>query len=135
MFLESLLKHKGILRLMLAIALICGISPAHAVAMPVGSQLVVQTSANSIYLEKVQKFFSRDIVQNRLSKLGLTKEDAQEYVAKLSDAQLETLAKKVDTIEAAGDSGVVILLVVLLIAVCWLYFSDYRLKLEPRGKK
>jgi hypothetical protein len=133
MFLESLLKQKGILKLMLAIALICGFSPANAIAMPIDSQLVVQSTLNqSVYLEKVENFLNKDIVQQRLAKLGLSKQDAQKYVNQLNDAQLEKLAKKVDSVEAAGDSGIVILMLLMLIVMCVLYFSDYGLKLEPR---
>ncbi|MBU1086461.1 MAG: PA2779 family protein [Candidatus Omnitrophica bacterium] len=135
MFLESLLNQKGILKLMLAIALICGVSPANSVAMPIDSQVIVQSSAGqSLYLEKVQSFLNKDIVQKRLSKIGLNKEDAQLYVSQLDAVQLERLANKVDTIESAGNTGVVILLVLLLIAMCVLYFADYGLKLEPRRK-
>ncbi|MFH1062464.1 MAG: PA2779 family protein [Candidatus Omnitrophota bacterium] len=129
------IETKGILTLMLGIALIGGFSPANAIAMPIDSQLVVQSTANqSIYLEKVQNFLNKEIVQQRLAKLGLSKEDAQQYVNQLDEVQLQKLAKKVDTLEAAGDSGVVILLVLLLIAVFILYFADYGLKLEPRRK-
>lgn len=135
MFLESLLKQKGILKLMLGIALVCGFSPANAIAMPIDSQLVVQSTAGqSIYLEKVQNFLNKEIVQQRLAKLGLSKADAQHYVNQLDEVQLQKLAKKADAVEAAGDAGIVILLVLLLIAVSVLYFADYGLKLEPRGK-
>lgn len=135
MFLEGLLKQKGILKLMLAIALICGISPVNSIAMPIDSQIIVHSNtAQSIYLEKVQDFLNKDIVQNRLSKLGLNPEDAQLYVSQLDQAQLEKLANKVDSVEAAGNTGIVVLLIVLLIAMCVLYFADYGLKLEPRNK-
>jgi hypothetical protein len=136
MFFERLLNQKGILTLMLAIALVCGISPAHAIAMPVDSQLVVgAANAQSLNLEKVQNFLNKDIVQKRLSKLGLSREEANNYVSRLNEVQLQKLAKKVDTIESAGGDGLVIFLVILLIAVCILYFADYGLKLEPRRKR
>ncbi|MBU1045045.1 MAG: PA2779 family protein [Candidatus Omnitrophica bacterium] len=130
---QSLLKIKGVLRLMLVLAMLCGISPANSIAMPIDSQLVIQSSAGqNIYLEKVENFLNQDIVQKRLSKIGMSKEDAQIYVSQLDSVQLERLAKKVDTIESAGNTGVVILLVLVLIAMCVLYFADYSLKLEPR---
>ncbi len=135
MFFERLLKQKGIFRLMLAIAMICGISPANSMAMPIGSQVIVQSTVNqSIYLEKVQNFLNKDIVQKRLSKLGLSSDDAQLYVSQLDQVQLEKLAKKVDIVESAGNTGIVVLLVLLLIAMCVLYFADYGFKLEPRSK-
>lgn len=136
MFLEGLLKQKGIFRLMLGIALICGMSPANAIAMPIDSQLIIQSQSNqSINLEKVQNFFNKDIVQKRLSKLGLSQEDTQQYISQLDEVQLQKLAKKADTVEAAGGSGLIILLVIILIGVCVLYFADYGFKLEPRRKK
>jgi len=133
MFLEGLLRRKGILSLMLAMAILFGMAPQTAMAMPVDSQLIVhQSAARGMYIEKVQSFLNKEIVQNRLSKLGMNEQAVSEYIGQLDDARLEQLAKRVDTINAAGDTGVVILLVVLLVMVCVMYFADYRIKLVPR---
>ncbi len=135
MFLEELLKRKGILVLMLAIAMICGISPANAIAMPVDSQIAVSSSQKAMHIEKIQSFLNQSLVQNRLAKLGLSKESAMQYVSKMDEARLAKLAGRIDSIDKASGDGTVILLVILLIVLCVLYFTDYRVKLEPRRKK
>ncbi len=135
MFLEGLLRRKGILMLMLAIAMLCGISPANAIAMPVDSQIAVSSSQQVMHIEKIQSFLNKSMVQNRLAKLGLSKESAMQYVSKMDEAQLAKLSGRIDSIDKASGDATVILLVILLIALCALYFTDYKLKLEPRRNK
>ena len=136
MFLERLLRRKGILILMLAVAVLCGISPANAIAMPIDSQIAVSSSQYVMHIEKIQSFLNKSLVQSRLSKLGLSKESAMQYVSKMDEAQLAKLSGKIDSIDKASGDGVVILLMILLIALFVLYLTDYKVKLEPRrGKK
>ena len=59
MFLEGLLRRKGILMLMLAIAMLCGISPANAIAMPIDSQVAVSSSQQAMHIEKIQNFLNK----------------------------------------------------------------------------
>ena len=133
MFFERLLKRKGILILMLSLAILCGIAPGNTLAMPIDSQMALQAPAAGIQLEKIQSFLNKGIVQKRLAKLGLSKESAMRYVSKLDETQLAKLAEQVDNIEAGADTGF-ILLIIVLIALCVLYFADYKVKLEPRHK-
>ena len=135
MFLEGLLKRKGILMLMLTIAMLCGISPSNAIAMPVDSQVVVSSSQHAMHIEKIQSFLNQSMVQNRLAKLGLSKESAMRYVSKMDEAQLAKLSGRIDSIDKASGDATVVLLVILLIVLCVLYFTDYSIKLEPRRKK
>lgn len=135
MFLEGLLKRKGILTVMLAIAILCGISPANSIAMPVESQVSLNASQQSLHLEKIQDFLNKAAVSKRLAKLGLNKEQTMQYVQSLDDAQLAKLSKRIDTIDKASGNGAVILLAILLIAIFALYITDYKVKLEPRRKK
>jgi len=137
MFLEGLLRRKGILTLMVGIALLCGIAPANGLAMPIDSQPLIQSApAQSAYLEKVQTFLDKEIVQTRLSKLGLSTEAAKRYISRLDQTQLKRLSQRIDSVEAGGDgaTAIIALLVILLIVMSVLYFADYRVKLEPRNE-
>ncbi len=135
MSLERLLKQKGILGLMLAIAIICGMAPQNVGAMPVGSQPVVyQSAAQSIYLEKIQGFLNQEVVKQRLSKLGMSEEAVTAYITKLDEPKLAQLASKIDTLESAGSDALGIVLILALLFFTVLYFTEYRLKLEPRHK-
>ncbi len=135
MFLEGLLKRKGIFMLMLAVAVLCGISPANAVAMPVDSQITVSSTQQALYIEKIQSFLNKSVVQKKLARMGLSKESAMQYVSNMDEAQLAKLSGKIDSIQKASGDGIVILLVIMLIVLCVLYFTDYKVKLEPRRKK
>ena len=135
MFFEGLLRRKGILMLMLGVAMFCGISPGNVLAMPVDSQITVHASTQNMHLEKIQSFLNKSMVQNRLAKLGLSKESAMQYVSKMDENQLAKLSGQIDTIDKAAGDGMLVLVVIVLIAICVLYFTDYKLKLEPRRKK
>jgi len=135
MFFERLLKKKGILTLMLSVAVLCGISPGNAIAMPVSSQVGLSDTAALANMEKIRSFLNRAIVQKKLAQLGLSKESAMEYLSKMDSADLARLAERVDTLNKGSGDGIVVLLVILLIAVCVLYFMDYKVKIEPRRNK
>jgi len=132
MFLERLLKRKGILMLMLAMAMLCGISPANSIAMPVNSQMGISSSQQALQIDKIQNFLNKSMVRSRLSKLGLSNESAMQYVSQMDEAQLMKLSGKIDSIDKASGNGLVVLLVILLIAFIFLYMTDSKLKLEPR---
>ena len=132
MFLERLLKRKGILMLMLAMAMLCGISPANSIAMPVNSQMGISSSQQALQIDKIQNFLNKSMVRSRLSKLGLSNESAMQYVSQMDEAQLMNLSGKIDSINKASGNGLVVLLVILLIAFIFLYMTDSKLKLEPR---
>jgi len=136
MFLTKLLKKKYVLNLMLFIALVCGAGPRICFAMPVNSHTSLNTVINrdDCYLEKVQNFLQKDIVQKKLAKLGLSKTAIDQYINNLDKVELQNLARKVGHLDSAGDSGLVVVLFLLLIVVSFLYFSDYAIKLEPRDK-
>lgn len=135
MYLNGLLKRKGIFVFMLAVAVMLGFSPQTGLAMPAGSQpIIADSSSQSVYMEKIQVFLNRQVVQKRLSKLGMSKESIQEYLGQMDEARLKQLAARIDKLNAAGDTALVVLLIVLLVAMCVMYFADYRIKLEPRNK-
>ena len=131
MFLDGLLQKKGILIIMLAIAVLCGLSPANSIAMPVDSQTAISPSQQAMHIEKIQGFLNKSMVQNRLAELGLSKESAMRYVSAMDEAQLAKLSNKIESIDKAGD-GTLVVVVLLLIIFVFLYMTDSRIKLEPR---
>jgi hypothetical protein len=70
---------------------------------------------------KVQSFLDRANVKERLQALGLNASIAKDRVASLSDAEVASLAQKIDGMPAGGDLSkydlIIILLVVVLIAI------------------
>ncbi|MGD0016584.1 MAG: PA2779 family protein [Verrucomicrobiia bacterium] len=71
-----------------------------AVAAPVES---VESARATTALRKVETFLSERAVEQQLTLLGFSKEQASTRLAQLSDAQLEQLAAQVDLIKAGGQ--------------------------------
>lgn len=70
-------------------------------------------------LEKVQKILEMKVVKQRLEDLGLSAEEAQNRLNRLSDAQLHLLASQIDQLFPGGIDHVLgtILTVLLIILV------------------
>ena len=71
-----------------------------AVAAPVES---VESARAAAALQKVETFLSERAVEQQLTALGFSKEQASARLSQLSDAQLEQLAAQVDLIKAGGQ--------------------------------
>ncbi len=71
-----------------------------AVAAPVES---VESARATTALRKVETFLSERAVEQQLTALGFSKEQASARLSQLSDAQLEQLAAQVDLIKAGGQ--------------------------------
>jgi hypothetical protein len=76
---------------------------------------------------KVRDFMSRSDVEAQLQQHGLTREAAQERVNALSDAEVQHLAGKIDTLPAGATSGAaaVVGLTVLLVAVTYILVRTF----------
>ncbi len=136
MSIQDLLRYKCVFKIMLAIALLLGAVPQVSIAMPVSSQAAFHSElASNVYMQKIQSFLDRQIVQKKLAKMGISPKDIYAYLNNMPHSQLKQLAAKVDTVKSGGDGGLVIVLMLLLIVMAVLYFTDYGLKLEPRDKK
>ncbi len=81
----------------LAVAALLGARAA--MAAPVES---VESARASAAFQKLDTFLSEKIVAEQLTRLGVSPEQARARLAQLSDAQLETLAAQVDTLQAGG---------------------------------
>jgi hypothetical protein len=68
-------------------------------AAPVES---VESASASSAFQKVDAFLSEKVVADQLAALGLSQEQAQAQLARLSEAQIEQFAAQVDLIQAGG---------------------------------
>jgi hypothetical protein len=66
---------------------------------------------------KVQKFLETKMVKDRLEKLGFSSDEIQARLAGMSDEQIHQLALKIDELKVAGDSGLGIIIALLVIAI------------------
>ena len=91
------------------------ISPAFAGIVGTDSFLSEQTIQQD--RENLRNLMTRDEVRSMLEMNGLTVKQAQERVDLLTDSEVTQLAEKFDELPAAGDAGVVILIIVLVVLI------------------
>ena len=74
-------------------------APAMFIPSPYGAD---GTNHREADLEKIQKFLESKLVQHKLSKLGLTKDEIQERLHQLDNEQLHLIASQIHTLESGG---------------------------------
>lgn len=94
-------------------------SPAVARAELVGTlQAVTTASARADHEATVRAALAREQVRDRMAALGVDPADVEMRVARLTDAELQTLAERIDRLPAGGDAlaviGVVFLVLIIL---------------------
>ncbi len=68
-------------------------------------------------LAKVEKAIETKMIRERLDKLGYTAEEVRSRLDRLSDQQLHQLALNLDNVKVAGDDGLGLIIVLLVIAI------------------
>lgn len=133
MLFERVLREKRVYVLMFTLALFLGCLPTTAGAMPVDSKTEssILTKSYQNDLEVVSKFFEEEAVAKKLSKLGLSKDQIKEKLSSLDKGQIHLLATRIESIEKAGSTGIVVaILVIFLVFISFLYFTGRKIKIE-----
>jgi hypothetical protein len=96
--------------------------PFTAQAGMIGTDEVVEQSQTQAERAKVRDFVLRADVAAQLQQHGITQQTAQQRLDALSDAEVQKLAGKIDTLPAGAASGAVAVvgLTVLLVAVTYI---------------
>lgn len=81
----------------------------------IGSDAYASVQARAQHAATVQAFLGRDVVRDEMIRLGVDVDTAAARVAALTDAELATLAGRIDTLPAGGDGAIAILGVVFLV--------------------
>ena len=88
----------------------------------IGTEQIV-TPASQADRTTVLEFLGRADVANQLQSMGLDAKSATERVAAMTDAEVQMLAGKINSMPAGADStGVILLLVLVGVAVWWIWF-------------
>ncbi len=96
---------------------IIGIAPrVDASFAPSGIIPLAQTD-RAADLTTLQKALEQKMVKERLANLGLTPDEVQARLGRLSDQQLHNVAKQLDDLKVGGDSGLGIIIGILVIAI------------------
>jgi hypothetical protein len=96
---------------------IIGITPrVDASFAPSGIIPLAQTD-RAADLATVQKSLELKMVKERLADLGFTHEEIQSRLSQLSDQQLHRTAQQLDSLKVGSDSGLGIVIAILVIAI------------------
>ncbi len=99
-------------------------------ASMVDSELLVNViKQRDVDIQKVQRFLESEIVKKRLSLLGYSPEEIKSKLDSLSDEELHQFAVKIDQVRVAGDSGlglIISLLVIAILVVLLLQLTGHR---------
>lgn len=96
---------------------VIGIAPrVDASFAPSGILAPAQTDRTAD-LATLQRALEQKMVKERLANLGLTPDEVQSRLGQLSDQQLHNVAKQLDTLKIGGDSGIGIVIGILIIAI------------------
>jgi len=83
-----------------------------------GSEFIgLSPSERQVDIQKLQRFLESEVVSKRLLALGFTADEVAERLGSLSDEELSQFAQRVDQLRVAGDSGLGIIISLLVIAI------------------
>lgn len=103
---------------------------------------VVSTATESVSvsnrvtdLQKIQRGLENKIVRQRLEDFGLTLEEIDARLTRLSDDQLHQLATQIDALTPGGNGlGIIVaLLVIAILVVILVYLLDHRIVITKEG--
>jgi hypothetical protein len=72
--------------------------------------------------ETLFQFLGRSDVTSQLQSLGIDPATAKGRVAAMTDQEVQSLADKIHSMPAGGDSGAILLLIVIGVVVWWIWF-------------
>ena len=108
---------------------IIGIAPKADAGIAPSEIIVMSQVDRAADLGKIQNVLEMKMVRERLEKLGFAQDEIQTKLGSLSDQQMHNLALQIDEIKAGGDSGlgiVIALLVIAILFVLLLWLMDHK---------
>lgn len=102
---------------LVAAMLVIGITPRAYAGFSPSEAIGLSPAGRSADTMKIQKFLEMKIVGERLKELGFAQEEIQARLHQLSDSQIHQLALKLDDLKLGADSGLGIVIALLVIAI------------------
>ena len=109
--------RKAVTWVLIGAMLIIGITPRVYAGFSPSEGIGLLSAERSADLRKVQKFLEMKMVRERLKDLGYTPEEIQSRLGQLDGQQIHQLAVRADELAVAGDSGLGIIIGLLVIAI------------------
>jgi hypothetical protein len=119
---KFLLNRKFVLTLALWTILI-SIPPSNAFAMQSASVSTFDAvSLRQVQMSNIMAQLSRPEARAHMMLMGMNQNQLKEKLAQLDDAQLASVSKKADAIKVAGDGGLGLIVVLLVIGILAIIF-------------
>ena len=102
------------------LAIICFVIaslPRQSLAFMIASQTDEMVFDRQSDVSTIQRILESKAVSEKLASLGLTKDEIDKRIDRLTDTELHQFANQLDSIYAGGDSGVGIIITLLIIVV------------------
>ncbi|MBP1723077.1 MAG: hypothetical protein H6Q44_782 [Deltaproteobacteria bacterium] len=96
---------------------VIGITPRVYAGFAPSEMIGLSPAERAADLQKVRQFLEMKMVRERLKDFGYTSEEVQSRLSRLDDEQIHQLALKLDDLNVAGDSGLGIIIGLLIIVV------------------
>jgi hypothetical protein len=131
--LSYLFKQKLVFLALVIWALFLGISPNLSQAALIESKSTMEGQYEDD-LVKIKTFLEQELVQKQLKRARIDKEELLNRIEKLNENELRELALRCDKIKVGSGAGGVFLVILIigLVIVAILYFTNYTIKVEPR---
>lgn len=108
-----------IFTLIASTTMVCTLSSgSQALLAPV--QGAAATDGRAADMKTVQTALESKVLRARLRALGLSDKEIDSRVSRLSDGQIHSLAKDIDSLGSGGDLGGILVLVLLVLLIIYL---------------
>lgn len=97
--------------------LVLGITPRVYAGLAPSEVVNLSPSDRVTDLQKIQKTLEMKMINQRLAEFGLTPDEIRTRMSQLSDQQVHQFALQLDQMKVAGDSGLGIIIGLLVIAI------------------
>jgi hypothetical protein len=108
---------------------VLGVTPRVFASLSPSEGVNLSLSDRAADLQKIQKTLEMKMIGNRLAEFGLTPDEIRTRMSQLNDQQVHQFALQLDQMKVAGDSGlgiVIGLLVIAILVVILVYLLGHR---------
>lgn len=102
---------------LIAAMFLIGIAPKVDAGIAPSALIAMSQTDRTADMEKIRQVIEMKMVGERLGKLGLTQDEIQTRLQSLGDQQLHKLALQLDDLKVGRDSGLGIVIALLVIAI------------------
>ena len=96
---------------------VIGITPRVEAAFAPSGPIAVTPADRAADLEKVRGLLEMKVVAQRLQDLGYSAEEIKARLSEMTDAQVHSIAQKIDDLKVGQENGFVVLAAILVIVV------------------